>query len=129
MYTMLLEEMQWALEDKEPYNFSHYLILSKTYAEVDSKLDQEDERPSKKKKSSGDSNDAFYFHPEDEILHNHAVGYCSFEYTKQGDEGASDSKRAFSEMGIRPKGHLILIAAEQFKDAVAAVSEFLRPTG
>ena len=50
MYTMLLEEIGWALEEKEPYTFSHYLILSKTYKEVDSKLDQEESRPTKKKK-------------------------------------------------------------------------------
>jgi len=31
---MLLEEIAWAQEEKEPYTFSHYLILSKTYIEV-----------------------------------------------------------------------------------------------
>lgn len=127
MYTMLLEEIEWALEEKEPYKFSHYLILSKTYAEVEPKVDQEDERPSKKKRPTANSDEAFYFHPEDEVLHKYAAGYCSFDYTKQGDDGATDSKRAFSEMGISPKGHLILIAAEKFKDAVGAVSDFLRP--
>jgi protein BCP1 len=127
MYTMLLEEIEWALEEKEPYNFSHYLILSKTYAEVESKVDQEDARPSKKKKSTASLDEAFYFHPEDEVLQKYAAGYCSFDYTKQNDEGASDSKRAFSELGISPKGHLILIAAGKFKDAVGAVSDFLKP--
>ena len=34
MYNMLIEELHWALEAKEPYNFSHYLILSKTYTAV-----------------------------------------------------------------------------------------------
>src|ERR1700712_3773106 len=33
MYTMLQEEIGWALEEQEPYTFSHYLILSKTYKE------------------------------------------------------------------------------------------------
>ena len=40
MYTMLLEEIQWALEEKEPYQFTHYLIWSKVYNEVASALDE-----------------------------------------------------------------------------------------
>ena len=129
MYTMLLEEIEWALEEREPYEFTHYLILSKTYSEVESKVDQEDTRPSKKKKQGTSADEAFYFHPEDEILHQHAAGYCSFAYTKQGDEGSSDSKRAFSEMGISPKGHLILIDARNFKGAVTAMSNLFKAPG
>jgi protein BCP1 len=127
MYTMLLEEIDWALEEKEPYKFTHYLVLSKVYSEVESKVDQEDSRPSKKKKKANSSEEVFYFHPEDEVLHKHASGHWTYEYSKQGDEGYSDSKRAFNEMGISSKGHLILIDAQNFKDAVAAVSEFLKP--
>ncbi|KAG5439634.1 hypothetical protein PCK2_000768, partial [Pneumocystis canis] len=33
MYEMLFEEIEWALENKEPYNFSHYIILSRSYQE------------------------------------------------------------------------------------------------
>jgi protein BCP1 len=127
MYTMLQEEIQWANDEKEPYNFTHYLILSKTYTEVASKLDAEDDRPSKKsKKASKDgAADMFYFHPEDEVLARHAVGSCGFEYEKQGDEGSSDSKRAFQELGVKPQGHMILIEAAKFDEAVKAVAEYL----
>jgi protein BCP1 len=34
MYTMLQEEIQWALEDKEPYNFEYFFLVSKTYRET-----------------------------------------------------------------------------------------------
>ena len=71
MYSMLQEEIAWAIEDKEPYNFSHYLILSKNYEEVESKLDTEETRPQKKKKRSGNKAEQFYFHPEDEVLERH----------------------------------------------------------
>ena len=127
MYTMLQEEIRWANAEKEPYNFTHYLVLSKNYTEVASKLDAEDDRPSKKsKKASKDgAGDLFYFHPEDEVLARHAVGSCGFEYEKQGDEGSSDSKRAFQELGVKPQGHLILIEAAKFDEAVKAVSEYL----
>ncbi|KAK7514523.1 p21-C-terminal region-binding protein-domain-containing protein [Phyllosticta citriasiana] len=120
MYNMLLEEMQWAIDAKEPYNFTHYLILSKTYAEVESKLDAEDSRPKKKNKSDGAA-ETFFFHPEDEILHKHALAHANFEYTRQADEGASDAKRAFQEMGIKPQGHLILMEGQKLAEAVKAI--------
>ncbi|KAL1389695.1 p21-C-terminal region-binding protein-domain-containing protein [Phyllosticta capitalensis] len=122
LYKMLLDEMQWAIDAKEPYNFTHYLILSKTYAEVESKLDMEESRPKKKTKNDG-SSETFFFHPEDEILHKHALAHANFEYTKQADEGASDAKRAFQEMGIKPQGHLILIDGKKLADAVQAVQQ------
>lgn len=126
MYTMLQEEIQWALEEKEPYSFSHYLILSKTYTEIASKLDAEDDRPKKKKRADGGTFETMYFHPEDEVLQRHAVCYGGFDYTSKQDDGHSDSKRAFQEMGIKPQSHAILIDAAKFETAVKDVAEYLR---
>lgn len=131
MYTMLLEEIAWALEEKEPYTFSHYLILSKTYVEVTSTLDEEDNRPNKKKrKDTGAKQDkeTFYFHPEDEVLERQSICHGHFSYTKQEPEGHADSKRAFQELGIRPQGSMILIEGKAFEGAVKAVSEYLSPS-
>lgn len=123
---MLLEEIQWAIQENEPYNFTHYLVLSKTYSEVASELPSEDAPRSKKSKKEGKGGEeTFYFHPEDEVLHKHAMGHVSFEYDTPVDEGASDSKRAFQELGVKPKGHLILIEASKFEGAVEAVKTFL----
>ncbi|KAI5288018.1 Mss4p nuclear export, partial [Ascosphaera aggregata] len=73
MYSMLQEEIQWALEENEPYNFTHYLIVSRSYQEVTSKIDQEDARPSKKnKKALNQKRETYCFHPEDDILKNFA---------------------------------------------------------
>lgn len=125
MYTMLMEEIQWAVEEKEPYAFTHYLVLSKAYSEVASNLPAVDQPPSKKKKAGKADEETFYFHPEDEVLHQHAVGHTTFDYDTPVDEGASDSKRAFQEMGVRPQGHVTLIEAGKFADAVEAVKSFL----
>ncbi|EME78592.1 uncharacterized protein MYCFIDRAFT_190822 [Pseudocercospora fijiensis CIRAD86] len=127
LYNMLLEEMQLAVEDKKPYEFTHYIVMSKTYTEVESKLDAEDNPPSKKKKAGASSNspETFFFHPEDEVLHRYALGWTNFDYETQGDEGASDSRRVFTENGIKPQGHLTLMESEKFKDAVKAVGEYL----
>lgn len=124
MYKMLLEEISWALEEKEPYNFTHYLILSKTYREVASALDEEDTPRSKKQKKASHkgSSDVFYFHPEDEILQRHALCFGSYEYLVEGAK--SDSKRAFQELGIKPEGHMILIEANKFEAAVKGIQEY-----
>ena len=129
MYKMLLEEISWAIEEKEPYEFSHYLVFSKTYQEVESNLDQETSGPQTKKKrkksiSKGSSAATFYFHPEDEVLHRHSLGFGSFDYSNQEAEGQSDAKRTFQELGIRPQGHLILIEAGDFSSAINAVEEY-----
>lgn len=123
MYKMLLEEISWAIEEKEPYDFTHYLIISKIYREVASALDEEDTPKSKKHKkaSKKDSSEVFYFHPEDEILRKHAVGSGSFEYLKES--GGSDAKRTFQELGIKPEGHMILIEASKFETAVKGLRE------
>lgn len=126
MYTMLQEEIAWANEEKEPYNLTHYLIFSKTYSEVASKLDIEDDRPSKKpKKATNGTEELFYFHPEDGVLARYAVCSGGFEYDKQGEDGSSDSKRVFSDLGVKQQGHLILIEAAKFNEAVKAVGEYL----
>jgi protein BCP1 len=130
MYTMLLEEIQWALEEKEPYQFTHYLIWSKVYHEVASALDDEsEERPKKKSKASkgAGGGELFYFHPEDEILQKYAIAHGTFDYDTKADEGASDSRRVFSEAGIKPSGHLILIEAAKFESAVKAIADYLKP--
>ncbi|KAH7017655.1 p21-C-terminal region-binding protein-domain-containing protein [Ilyonectria destructans] len=120
LYSMLIDEIEAAVEDKEPYEFSHYLILSKTYQELESKIDVENQ---KRKKAKGDSQ-IYYFHAEDEVLQKHAVAYGNFNYTKE-DEVVADSKRAFQEMGVKAQGHLILIEAGKFQGAIKAVNDYL----
>jgi protein BCP1 len=129
LYTMLQEEIQWAVDEGEPYKFTHYLVLSKTYTEVASTLDVvQDDRPQKKKKAKshgeGGSSETFYFHPEDEVLARYATAVGSYPYTKE--EGTADSKRAFQELGIKPQGHMILIEAGKFSEAITAVEGFLK---
>ncbi|KAI0520824.1 putative actin cytoskeleton organization and vesicular protein [Xylaria bambusicola] len=121
LYSMLMEEIQDAVDDKEPYEFTHYLIVSKTYHEIESTLAEE----RKKKKGRQDAT-LFYFHEEDEVLQKHAIAYGSYPFTKM-DDTVADSKRAFQEMGVMPMGSMILIEASKFAGAVKAVGEYLNP--
>lgn len=120
LYSMLIEEVEAAVEDKEPYEFSHYLILSRIYQEVESTLDVED----RKRKKAKEEASRFHFHPEDEVLQKHAVAYGSFSYTKE-DDAVADSKRAFQELGIKTYGHMILIEASKFQGAVKAINDYI----
>ncbi|KAI0017496.1 p21-C-terminal region-binding protein-domain-containing protein [Xylariomycetidae sp. FL0641] len=122
MYNMLIDEVEAAVEDGEPYAFTHYLILSKTYHEIESTLDVE-ERKAKKGKQEAP---LYYFHPEDEVLQKHAAAYGNYPFTKI-DDAVADSKRAFQEMGVMPRGSMILIEAAKFPAAVKAVNEYLAP--
>lgn len=122
MYSMLVDEVEAAVEDGEPYQFSHYLVLSKTYREIESTLDVED----RKRKKAREDSTTYYFHPEDEMLHRHAAAHGGFAYTKEED-AVADSKRAFQDMGIKPAGHMILIEADKFESAVKAINDYLKP--
>lgn len=127
MYKMLVEEISWALEEKEPYNFTHYLILSKTYQVEESNLDQENGSTHKKKKQKPGANNKivpslFYFHPEDETIQRHAKLFGGFEYVTKEGEGQPDWKRTLQELGIKAQGHLILIEAEKFGRLVEALA-------
>lgn len=125
MYEMLLDEIESAVDDMEPYEFTHYLIMSKTYLEVESLLDQEDTPRQKKTKAGKHAKEIFYFHPEDEVLQRHALAYGDYEYTKDEGDAKADSKRAFQELGIKPQGHAVLLEARKFEEAVKAVSGYI----
>ncbi|KAL8967144.1 MAG: hypothetical protein Q9183_003049 [Haloplaca sp. 2 TL-2023] len=134
MYRMIEEEINWAVADKEPYTFTHYLILSKSYLAVPSLLNENTNRPKKKmkpksKKGVDEGHSMYYFHPEDEILHRYASLFGGFDYVKQAAEGESDSKSTFHDFGIKTNGHLILIEASKFNAAIAAMEkEFPGPS-
>lgn len=124
MYSCLLDEIESAVADNEPYNFSHYLIISKTYTEVESMLDQED-APKQKKNKGGKSSQVYYFHPEDEVIEKHSLAYGDYQYTKDEGDAKADSKRAFQELGIKPQGHMILLEGNKFEGALRAAGDAL----
>jgi len=129
MYKMLLEEVEWALQEGEPYRFTHYLIPSRTYLELDSLLDQEDKPATKKQKKIAvkPSSQTFYFHPEDELLHKHAVAHGNYSFDTEEAEGQADSRRVFQDVGIKPQGHMILVEASRFGSLVKALEDFVKP--
>jgi protein BCP1 len=128
MYKMLNDEIKNAIENKEPFEFDHYLIVSRAFTEEESLLDKEDEQPNKKKKrihGSSTRKEVFYFHPEDEIFHEKALQRISYDYTVQNQD--SDSRRTFQDYGIFPKGHLILIKSDDIPELVERMQQAFPP--
>lgn len=128
MYKMLLEEIEWAVQEGEAYNFTHFVVLSKTYTEIASKLDGMEARPSKKWRMGKTKKvETFYYHPEDEVVRKR-VGEeraAAFNFSKQGE--AADSKRAFSDMGIRAQGLMMAIEKESFGKVVEDLEGLFKP--
>jgi protein BCP1 len=118
MWSMMIDEIEAAVEDKEPYGFTHYLVVSRVYYEVASVLD------ARKKKKAREESRMQFFHPEDEEMSKYAVAAGTYAFTKE-DESAADSKRAFQEMGVKPQGWMMLIEKGRFEEAVKAVGEFV----
>ncbi|KAK0636877.1 p21-C-terminal region-binding protein-domain-containing protein [Bombardia bombarda] len=123
MWGMMIDEIEAAVEDKEPYEFTHYLVVSRAYHEVQSSISQE-ERKQKKAKAAGDDSKLYFFHPEDEEMRKHAVAAGAYSFTKDS-ESSADSKRAFQEMGVRPRGFMMLIEARRFEGAVKAIGDYV----
>jgi protein BCP1 len=123
MYKMLSNEIEKAVAHKEPYEFDHFLVLSKSFTEEESKLDQEDSRPSKKRFQN--AKEVYYFHPEDELFNKISLHHINYPFTKQVQE--SDSKRAFQDYGIYPQGQLILLNKESLPDVIKKMEQTFPP--
>ncbi|KAJ3043040.1 Mss4p nuclear export [Rhizophlyctis rosea] len=122
MFKMLVEELGWAVEDNEPYDFEYYIYVSKVYQEIESALNEdegEEERPKKKKKKAKaaptTSESTFYFQPEDEIIAQHADLSFDFKFEPTKDAQVSDSRRAFQDFGIDPSRRLFVIHKDKIK--------------
>ncbi|TVY31810.1 Protein BCP1 [Lachnellula subtilissima] len=111
MYAMLIDEIEAAVEDKEPYEFTHYLILSKTYNEIESALDQEEAPRTKKSKSQGGKKGR------------ETMRCCSAMRWLRGPS----IRGRFQELGIKAQGSLMLIETSRFEGAVKAIGEYLSP--
>lgn len=116
-------------------------MLSKTFTEEESQLDKEEKRQSKKGKlfevclvlkailrnanSIQNPKETYFFHPEDEFIHPHALFHKSYQYTNEAQN--ADSRRAFQESGIYTQGHLILIESTKLPDIVAELEAKFPP--
>ncbi|KAJ1648759.1 Mss4p nuclear export [Dispira simplex] len=135
MYRMLAEEIQWAIEDKEPYEFDYYIIVAKVYKEVQSTVDEEDDdgdetgghpkgkQASQPRKKGKFLDTTFYYQPEEELLERHCELY--FDYKLSKSSTVSDSKRAFNEFGILPARRAFIVPVAKMTQFVENLASFV----
>lgn len=75
MYRMLRDEVQWALDENEPYIFGKLVFVSRTYtptAEMETEWAEEASRSGKRQKAvaegDGSSSRTHSFHFEDDVI-------------------------------------------------------------
>lgn len=123
MYSMLQEELKKAVSENDPYDFEWYMFISKTYKEVASTADEENEEQPQKKAKTEISGETFYFQSEDEIIAKYAEYQYDFKFTNNEKEQAADSRRAFSDFGISPARKLLLVHKSKFDDLVNEITK------
>ncbi|EMR11176.1 hypothetical protein PNEG_00770 [Pneumocystis murina B123] len=110
MYEMLFEEIEWALEDKEPYDFSYYIILSRSYQRM---VDQDD----LKKRQTRDQKKGkmFYFHQEDELFKEKSLYSVRYKYSQCRNSDIVSHNR---DIDIQHYGEIMMISRDKLKEAI-----------
>ncbi|RUS33625.1 hypothetical protein BC938DRAFT_470830 [Jimgerdemannia flammicorona] len=136
MYKMLMEEIEWAVEDVtwlrgqcvllDACSCNLVVIVLVLFPERTIRLrmvaptadDDDDPEPKPKKKrakmhQSPADPVTFYFHPEDEIIARYSSHAYDFRLTRQDADSAADSRRTFSEFGIAPARRVFVVRADR----------------
>jgi len=140
MYSMLQNEITWAIDDAEPYKFSHFILFTRTYrlspeeeAEVNGRLTGDQNMGSKRRKpamprllngtASDDSGGIYSFHPEDEIIQKYATFKNDFTFT-HSQPHEQDS------MGVDVAARMFVIPADQLPNMITELqTAFPAPSG
>ncbi|KAJ1913201.1 Mss4p nuclear export [Tieghemiomyces parasiticus] len=132
MFRMLAEEVQWAVEDKEPYDFNHYIVLSKTYYQVDSTLDAEENETAPPRagkaaaagRKKGKFNETLlYVQPEEELLERFSEFHVDF---KPKNTAVSDSRRVFTDFGVVPARRCHVLTREKMVAFISELEPYVR---
>ncbi|KAI0638883.1 p21-C-terminal region-binding protein-domain-containing protein [Trametes polyzona] len=121
MYRMLADEIQWALDDNEPYDFSHLILVSRVYkltAEEAAELHASAPRTKRQKQSSAAPQGAgvYPFHPEDDVIRKFATHTLDYTFTHA-------QPRTEEAFGLDTGGRMMLIPANRLRDIAAALAE------
>jgi len=135
MYNMLTNEMKWAIDDNEPYRFSHYLFISRTYHltpdEESAFLNSAPARPKATSKKSKKlttqpepelAPDGIYlYHPEDAFIKMFSTYSIDYQFSSAPEPRERDS------FGLDTRGRIMLVPAEKFPELVVKVNEVYAP--
>ncbi|GAB5590405.1 Mss4p nuclear export [Umbelopsis nana] len=129
MYKMLIEEMS----KNEGFNFEWYVFVSKTFKEVESTIDEEQEmnapavQKKKKAKKTAPAAELMYFQQEDEIIASYADIQYDYKQTNAEKEASSDARRAFSDYGIASGRKVMIVNSSKMKAMVEELEQACAP--
>jgi len=125
MYRLLMDELQTAVQQNQPFKLSHFLFISRTY-----KLSPEEElalnsqtTPSQSKKRRAQnqaqpksSNGVYSFHHEDTLIQQLASHSVDFDFT-------NTQPREQDAFGLNLGGRMMLVSAENLTELVKQLTE------
>ncbi|KZT68813.1 hypothetical protein DAEQUDRAFT_757365 [Daedalea quercina L-15889] len=126
MYRMLADEIQWALDDNEPYNFSHFLVISRIYRlspEEEAELQgpaPRSKRPKQSAPQKPSSGGVYSFHPEDEQIQKIALHSLDYNFT-------NSQPREENAFGLDMGGRMILFPATRLRELVSVLQDAYPP--
>ncbi|KAJ3238825.1 Mss4p nuclear export [Chytriomyces hyalinus] len=122
MLKMLIEELQWSIEEKKLAKpFEYLLLISKTYVEVEPTTDEDgDAGPSKKKKKKG-KQVVLNFQIEDEVFEKHAEFQFDFQFSNQNDHA-----ELLQTAGIKTSRRIYVLKASKLQTIHDAMKEFIQ---
>ncbi|KAJ3118219.1 Mss4p nuclear export [Nowakowskiella sp. JEL0407] len=131
LYKMLLEEIQWACDDKEPFNFDYFMFISKTYREDESVADEvvdnePQSRKKKKAKAMASTPVTLYFQAEDEIIFKYAEFSVDYRQIVTVDSATADSKRTFQDYGIETARKIMILKKDEMPKMLAELEELIK---
>ncbi|KAJ7596518.1 p21-C-terminal region-binding protein-domain-containing protein [Mycena floridula] len=132
MYNMLTEEIKAAVDQNQPYKFSHLIFVSRTYHLTPSEQEMlAQPRPSATKSKSKRSkhrgpepqvaapaDNIFSFHPEDDCIRQHSSHALDYTFI-----AASPEPRDQESFGLDTRGRMMLLPIEKFPDMVTKMGE------
>ncbi|KAI0063090.1 hypothetical protein BV25DRAFT_1802701 [Artomyces pyxidatus] len=123
MYRMLADEIKWAIDDNETYNFTHFIIISRTYklsseeaAELQAMPPQNKKRRSAAVPPPSTSGGVYSYHHEDEFTQKFALHSLDYQLSNAPPR----DKESF---GLEQGGRLILVPANKLLEFIATISE------
>ncbi|EMD41510.1 hypothetical protein CERSUDRAFT_101946 [Gelatoporia subvermispora B] len=123
MYRMLADEIQWAIDDNEPYRFTHLLFISRIYRltpEEEAEMQEAAPRNKRQKQSApapAPSTPGVYsFHSEDEDIQKIALHSLDYNFTRAQPRG----EEAF---GLDMGGRMMLVPGASLPQLVNVLQE------
>ncbi|KAJ2890564.1 Mss4p nuclear export, partial [Coemansia aciculifera] len=124
MLKMLVEEMTWAVEDGEPYDFEYYVLLAPMYRETEAANDDDDdEKEAKKPKGAPSLAIDAYAHAEDEFVEEFAC--AKFDYKFSRSKRAAESRNSFADTGLAPSRRCLIIHKSKIAELIARLEAVL----